>query len=504
MPRPNYISFLVASAEEKEHFDWFQQRTGNKLRGSFFSEFWSTLILQSSLSESAVFHAVLALSSVHWRGSLNSAGQVYNNEITDRAERVTLQQYAKAISSLRPHLSANNERSLRVVLIACIVFISLDLLRGHFTSAQIHLKNGYNLFKRLQSLSKRENELSGHLSETADDWIMEAFMRLHSSAELFRLINRHPCQALLHESTSVPSTRIFGSLKEAWEHLDRLLDQIIHLNNKAREYEASCITPRPSPPALRASQRLLQTGLSHWLDIYKASQPTFRERDMILPSILEKCLRVIELHHHMLAIMNDVSLSPNDEGIYDIHTDKFVQLINKAAGLWAYSFTTFADEPQPAPNQFTEMARSIIDKGSISPLYFVAVKCRVHRIRLQAVRLAESLPHREGFWDSDIMAKVMRKVVETEEKDYYENIDPLDNVFSLSSAPTSWDLSLPTLPVSYRLRNVEVILSGSPVDRVLLLSRNQEGERDQRVQIGEYDIYTQHWMDEVDFSSSDV
>lgn len=79
---------------------------------------------------------------------------------------------------------------------------------------------------------------------------------------------------------------------------------------------------------------------------------------------------------------------------------------------------------------------------------FTAIKYSVHRIRLQAARLLEPVSHREGFWDSLIMAAVARKLIELEEGDYYRDINPTDDLFLLSSFATFWDLSLPTLPES--------------------------------------------------------
>ncbi|EED22184.1 hypothetical protein TSTA_094300 [Talaromyces stipitatus ATCC 10500] len=115
-----------------------------------------------------------------------------------------------------------------------------------------------------------------------------------------------------------------------------------------------------------------------------------------------------------------------------------------------------------------------------------------------------SLQHREGFWDTLIMGVVARKVMEIEERDYYEDINPLDDVFSLSNLPTSWDLSLPTLPESYRLREAEAIISGCPVDRVYLACKQKRRNRDQKVLIGEYDVLNRQWIYAGDRSPEDT
>ena len=114
-----------------------------------------------------------------------------------------------------------------------------------------------------------------------------------------------------------------------------------------------------------------------------------------------------------------------------------------------------------------DMSRSAVDMGWIPVIYYTAVKCRVHRIRLQAIRMLESTSHREGIWDVKTAACVARKVMQIEERDFYNDLVTAED-FSLFCSPRPQDLSLPTLPESYRLRDVEVVLSGDPMDRILL------------------------------------
>jgi hypothetical protein len=49
------------------------------------------------------------------------------------------------------------------------------------------------------------------------------------------------------------------------------------------------------------------------------------------------------------------------------------------------------------PGHIIDISRSTIDLGLIAPLYYTAVKCRVHRITLQAIRLLETIFYKEGI-----------------------------------------------------------------------------------------------------------
>ncbi|EED22183.1 hypothetical protein TSTA_094290 [Talaromyces stipitatus ATCC 10500] len=144
-----------------ERFDWFEHRTSTKLRGSFDSEFWTRVILQTSVNELAVRHAVLAVSFVHRRGSLNTRDTCQEEDVIDHVKQVPLRYFAKSIDNLQPHLLANSLALLRVVLITCIAFTTLDLLRGHFDTARIHVRNDVGTHRQLNRGSFYETTWSG-------------------------------------------------------------------------------------------------------------------------------------------------------------------------------------------------------------------------------------------------------------------------------------------------------------------------------------------------------
>jgi hypothetical protein len=187
----------------------------------------------------------------------------------------------------------------------------------------------------------------------------------------------------------------------------------------------------------------------------------------------------------MMAIMDKMCLCPSDEESFDSHFNMFVHVIRQQVDIWIIDSTM---HPSGAPQgHIIDISRSTIDLGVIAPLYYAAVKCRVHRIRLQAIRLLETIFHRNGIWDGKIAACVSRKVMEIEEREYYQNIDTADD-FPLSSYPSPRDLSLSPLPESYRIRDLEVVLLGEPMDKVLLFCKQRLGGMDCKVCIGEYHL----------------
>jgi len=100
IPLPARVSFLIASAAEKEYFDWFKCHNLIKLPASYRSHFWTKASYAGESGEPAVLHAVLALSSVHRGVILNGGCQEQKNIVSNKVEQLTLQHYLKATRHL--------------------------------------------------------------------------------------------------------------------------------------------------------------------------------------------------------------------------------------------------------------------------------------------------------------------------------------------------------------------------------------------------------------------
>ncbi|KAK3942534.1 hypothetical protein QBC46DRAFT_309163 [Diplogelasinospora grovesii] len=472
----------AAGKREKNYFEWFKRKTVPKLQGSFASNFWNTLLLQASQNEPAVLHTIIALSSIHMSGH----DDVNCINAPNDAEQFMLHHYIKAISHLQPHFSNNKDRaSIRVALITCVLFVSLELLRGHFESAQIHLQNGLRVLGEAGMLFDGNAGVpvarlkASH--EPTDDWIVEAFSRLHIQFGLFVQAYQHPCLDLLPTSPAYSTPNVFCSINDAWQQLEHLLNMVFYLSQQARQQ-----TFPEQDPTLLAHAQQLRMGLSHWLEVFEAflramQSSMSEEEEMVFP--------LLRAYHTMTGIMTEACLFPGDESVFDLCADKFVLLINQLAQLWKMS--SASQSAGEMPGSF-DMSKSIVDLGWIPPLYYTATKCRVHRIRAQAIRLLECTSHREGIWDANTAACAARKVVQIEERDFYTSFEDAADEFELLKAPSPEDLELPTLPDSYRLRDVEVVLSGTPMDKILLYC-TQQGGGNCKVLIAEYGVRLQAW-----------
>ncbi|CAJ0555102.1 Ff.00g051670.m01.CDS01 [Fusarium sp. VM40] len=487
-PVPGPVTFIVSlNANEKLYFDWFKCRTSAKISATFSSGFWTTLVFQACSSEPAVLHALLALSSAHKKGVVE-LGIHSNSPSAEMSpqEQFTLQQYVKAIGHLQPHFSAKDRASCRVALITCIVFVCLEFFRGHFATAQLHLKNGLDILGQMQGLPDAS---SGILAlkpchEATDAWIVEAMSRLHIQVELFRYLHHHSCvilQPAPYHQKSQPDH--FENLNEAWKGLEVIYNQIFHITHRARQ--------RTIGATEQASQQLVKERLSSWHTTFQQSIEAWPGGTNVF---MRKASQVLLIHYAMTNIMAETCIH-NNETIYDSCTEKFIKLIKEATGLWDISTQDYnLEDEMPLYVMSTCMPRSIIDMGWIAPLYFTAVKCRVHRIRVEAIKLLRTSPHREGIWDAHIAACVAKKVVELEEGDFYQGFDLADD-FSLNTPMRDQDYQLPLLPEPYRISEIEASLSGAPMDKILLYCKKEQQGVNRRALMSEYPVSEQDWVD---------
>jgi hypothetical protein len=486
------ISLLVTSTEDKYYFEWFKCRTAKKIPGLFVLPFWDTLLFQACLNEPAVFNAVLTLSSIHKNG--NSKRRIHDSP--DEQEQFTLSHYSKAISYLRPHFSNKDRSSVRVALITCIVFVCLEFFRGHFKTAQTHLQNGLNVFREMQTPSRITDDGVLFLDasrESIDDWILEALSRLQIQVALFNQNYQRPVLNLQASGLELPLP-IFCSFNEAWIQLEQIFYKVLYLTKQSREQRVSEKRSLVAPITLLERQQRIKVELAQWCSIHELSRKEVRAR--LAPEYQgfeEFGFRLLNAYHFMANIMAGACLYSDDEAIYDSFTEQFVCLMEQLVFNW--SIRSLGVDVRTKAGPHVDLSRSVVDIGWIPPLYYTAIKCRSHRLRLQAIRLLECSTHREGIWDARIAACVARKVMKIEERDFYSDIGTADD-FPITSSPALGDQALLTLPLSYRIHEVKVDLPNSPTESFFLSYRQKQNGDKWKVFAKEFSVVRQCWMDE--------
>ncbi|TVY94046.1 hypothetical protein LAWI1_G001005 [Lachnellula willkommii] len=456
-PIPSSVGVPNITPEEQGYLEWFLRRSVVKLPGIFGSEFWGTLVLQTSSNEPAVFHAVLALSAVHKRDVFESEMPRRRYDILDEQEQFALRQYTKAVGGLKPYFSAQIKESLRTTLIACLVFVSLEFLHGHYKTGNIHLHYGLKLVDYYTSPFWPS-------CYSIDHCIIETFARLQLQVQMLGLNTEHIYNIPQGLAIDIPTTK-FHSVTQARQKLDCLLKEIFHLTQLRRQTALFQEDP-PSHELLKA-QSNIRAQLGSWFRILTASIVNLRVQT---DTIAAFSYRFLTIYHTMAGIMVETCLETAQESIFEDFTSNFASLLAQAVDIQKalLSPTTSNAIHDGGAAPFS----SIADIGWIPPLYYTALKCRVHHIRVHAIKLISSKLHKEGIWDSRLAGCIAREVMQIEEKDFYKDFQ-IDDDFSTCESPSAEDMSLPALPEAYRVSEVKVMLPDDPTEKVNLICRRQ-------------------------------
>lgn len=139
---------------EKRLFARFRAVTADGVAAHLcnFTAFWRRLSPATGWQDGAVKHAVVALAAAY------QLFQYPNEPVIDGFTRsdldlFTIRQYNRSIERLQSHAGSSAAESIRVTLVCCLAFISLETLRGNHDVAVAHLTNGLRILQSLPDSS---------------------------------------------------------------------------------------------------------------------------------------------------------------------------------------------------------------------------------------------------------------------------------------------------------------------------------------------------------------
>jgi hypothetical protein len=162
------IIAVQGSEDERRYYQLFCDQTAFELGGYFPTDFWNRIVLQESLSEPFIRHAVVtigALTKTILDSKLSSSAMVVPPTTHDqRHHEFALKQYNKAIVKLR-HSLAKGVPQLRRVLVACLLFVCFENFHGDYDAGGKHIQRGVSLLRTMAStkpgIIRRQKVLQG-------------------------------------------------------------------------------------------------------------------------------------------------------------------------------------------------------------------------------------------------------------------------------------------------------------------------------------------------------
>ncbi|KIV99596.1 uncharacterized protein PV09_08772 [Verruconis gallopava] len=411
-------------------FAFFQRHTVEYLTG-LLDQDWKQLLLQASEHSDAIYHAALAMGSMHRTVLSRQSLSVGLEE-----DPYAVKQYTKSLRMLAP--ARNNDQSISadIVLSACLLFIGFESLRRNYGVMLEHVRSGVRIVQQCQQnafrtdgcniipmqkfvpafarLERQKQELTGDLSPLIAD-----------------LFAKQTASGFFEYSSTMPQpVPCFSNLDEAWTSLHVRWHSLFRWVNDVRadwlksvgeNYHGGIFEARADTPlAEELEQR--SRRLRHDFEVWYLGVKDLRARLGSLSTRDASVYTLLESH----ALLADIVLSTAGlprELMWDNHTqtfDRLVKLCRTVMENEAKSSSVSSDATTSSPITVLHRHAPSTRHGAHHSLTFemgvcmiliqVCLRCRDARIRLNAIKLFEKYPRLEGLWDGTLIARISRSI----------------------------------------------------------------------------------------------
>lgn len=389
-----------SDALERRYFQFFRQRTIVSATSLIGSRFWDRTVLQAVHLEPAVRHAVLALAGLHQVSEM-----AQSNDDRQRHLAFTERQHHKALEAAKLLVASAQPQDVDRVLIACVIFICYEAVRGNYRASQVHMASGRAIWMsnhdRLMHVSRRND-----LAE-----IVHALARLDLSALTFQDSSTSIPLTLsdLYRSEATLEVFEFDSVAEARSSLTNLTRWTMLVDVPGDGSENSGASSQMYNYLCELAKCAAQMqSWRHELDILLKRQP---ELASTLP------VQLLRLQHAgASALLEAGAFGPETRWDRKAVLAHFTEAISSAERVVA------------------ELAKSessgsfSVEPGYIDVCFSAATRCRDPFLRRRAIEVLRAIPRQENKWHSVPAAAIAEAWVAVEE-------NGLENVQQPSDVP---------------------------------------------------------------------
>ncbi|PLN76728.1 hypothetical protein BDW42DRAFT_15631 [Aspergillus taichungensis] len=430
-PKPSFpLAFSVKeplglSLKELEAFHFFCQYSAHEIPGCFSSDLWERVILQMTHQEPSLRHAVVAVGSLHQRCRGMARTKSGRGEMKWSQEFPVLQ-YIKALQHLRQRLSrAHDPLAAPVALIACLLFMCLEMLQGNRMGAVEHLRTGLQILAGIPSLFAVHHDQLPHrylyLQSTFSTSLLHQVAAQFASLD-FEATGFGERSPVLHlaaqgvemgDRMALPSS--FSSVGEARSYLEILSNGLLHLRGELLQLAESHLPRDETDWVIRHCRQHalvrsidlidhahLLTHLAQLQTLFAAWLVAFRNLTMNPLYGCSRATMLLEMRHFSMTFV-----AATTRETQEVRCDQFEPQFRRIISI-ARQFVHSLITAQPS------MTFTLVS-GGIHCLYIVATKSRDPMTRREAIILLRRIPCQEGMWDGPLMARFTEQLVEWEE-----------------------------------------------------------------------------------------
>ncbi|CAI6089446.1 unnamed protein product, partial [Clonostachys chloroleuca] len=402
--RPS-LSVNAPNSGESLYLQFFVEKTLLSFQAFFPDELWHTRALQLAQSESSIRHGLVALASYH-HGYVHQQGS--------ESSEFALSQYNMAIKELTrcaDGTSRHPEPHLQVL--ACLIFISIEILRGKIKSAINLFQHGCQMMWQLKRTQASRLRSGSEMERTF--YLAEAFFR-RLAVQISMVCFYHVPK--LKSDTDSSEGKLVGDvspeLSTAFHARSSNSDFPSPFNFRnlvvARETLLNIIIRSSMQSELRSDRICYAEQIQQWIQSFNSL--VSRLSIQSLSKAEKRGIALLELHKRNLSLnlagMAHDTESMDDDFFWDQYVADFEEMIPYAAvavGLDTYD-TDFGDSSKASWH---------MEIGVTPVLFQLIARCRDPLVRRKAIAIMLADQMQEGVWNSFLAARVAKILVEVEE-----------------------------------------------------------------------------------------
>lgn len=241
------MSPVVLTSQEWQGLEYFWHQPDFQLPDpALCTPPWETLAMQLTQSQPAIASAVAALGMVQL-AQKNALGSRVVSTFAQLGGATATRQYIKAINLLQDLVKkvANDgsPTGMEAILVACLLLMSIDIIRDDTMQAAEHLKNGLKMLcchfsnRDISNQTEKSLQLGPH-SRSPMNILARLFASLECDFSMF-VHSGHVYQHVLNNvvdamrlNTLNPTPKSFSSLEEAGWHLTALSNAVAQTRSK--------------------------------------------------------------------------------------------------------------------------------------------------------------------------------------------------------------------------------------------------------------------------------
>ena len=349
-----------------------------------------THILQIAHAENAIWHAAVALGSLHQHEAVPSL---------QKSDAFSLVHYSRALKLLNIKIASGDSVSPITILAACLLLATFEVLHRHFEQASLHYFGGLNYLCDIAE--RRVPGLTALQAHETFPGFLDAFQRLEISSSVFDWRrSKFNYDALVTLPITLYPDLVIRDMRKATE-------TALHCLLSLRQLESASIATEyfSSSFEVERLRDAILTAIGYWdaamcyLDLQLTTSEQVKRAQVLQIYVTHCKICALTIHPQL-----------ENEMRFDLCMPEFDKIARLAADFFGTGQVEAHEEG------FLRYPSFSVHIGVLHILWFVAIKCRDPRVRRHAIRLLRGCNHGDNdAWDGQKIARYAERVVVIEE-----------------------------------------------------------------------------------------